>query len=205
VGVVRDFHNWELGQAISPIALTTNAQDYRLCAVQLAPGHPAAALSQIRKVWESHYPDNFYSPQFMEDEMSEFLETETTLLRLVNTFAGIAIFIGCLGLYGLAAFMVTRKRKEVGIRKTLGASLPGILWLFGKEYARLIVIAFALAAPVAWWAMNAWLADYAYRVSIGVGVFAVALVATFLIATVTVGFQSVRAALANPVKSLGSD
>jgi hypothetical protein len=205
VGIVRDFHNWSLDEPISAIAFGSRAANYETCAVQLLPGNPAPALAQIREVWERHYPDHFYEHRFMDERMGEFLETETMILRLVRTFAGIAIFIGCLGLYGLAAFMVTRKRKEVGIRKTLGASISGILWLFGKEYIRLIVIAFALAVPVAWWVMNAWLQDYAYRISLGAGIFAVSLLTTFAVAVLTVGVQSVRAALANPARSLKSE
>ena len=205
VGVVRDFHNWSLEQQISPIVIGSRAGGYQTCAVQLDPGNPAPALAQIREVWERHYPEHYYEHRFMDERMGEFLERETMILRLVRTFAGIAIFIGCLGLYGLASFMVTRKRKEVGIRKTLGAGGAGILWLFGKEYTRLIVIAFALAAPLAWWVMNGWLQDYAYRISPGAGIFAGSLLTTFAVAALTVGVQSVRAALANPVKSLRSE
>jgi ABC-type antimicrobial peptide transport system permease subunit len=205
VGVVKDFHNWSLAQEISPIAFSTYSEDYQVCAIQLSPGNPAAVLPQIKKVWENLYPDQYYTQKFMDEQMAEFMETETMLLRLVRTFAGVAIFIGCLGLYGLAAFMVTRKRKEVGIRKTLGASILGILWLFGKEYTRLIAIAFIVAAPLAWWAMSTWLQDYTYRISIGAGVFVLSLLSTFGIAAITVGFQSVKAALANPVKSLRSE
>ena len=205
VGVVRDFHNWSLEQEISAIAFSTYAQSYYTCAVQLSPGNPAPALAQIQKTWESLYPDHYYEQQFMDEQLGEFLETETMLLRLIRIFAGIAILIGCLGLYGLAAFMVAQKRKEVGIRKTLGASIAGILWLFGREYLRLIVIAFVVAAPLAWWAMNAWLEDNVYRISIGLSVFALSLLSTFAIAALTVGFQSVKAALANPVKSLKSE
>jgi ABC-type antimicrobial peptide transport system permease subunit len=101
--------------------------------------------------------------------------------------------------------MVLRKTKEIGIRKTLGASVPGILWLFGREYIRLIIIAFIIAAPVAWWAMHAWLQNYAYRAPFGPGIFIVALAATFVVALLTVGFQSLQAAVANPVKSLKSE
>ncbi len=205
VGVVRDFHNWSLDQEISAIAFSTYAPGYSTCAVQLSPGNPAPTLAQIQQTWEKLYPDHYYEQRFMDEQLGEFLETETMLLRMIRIFAGIAILIGCLGLYGLAAFMVTQKRKEVGIRKTLGASIAGILWLFGKEYLRLIVIAFVVAAPLAWWAMNAWLEDYVYRISIGVGVFALSLLSTFAIAALTVGWQSVRAALANPVKSLRSE
>lgn len=205
VGVVKDFHNFSMAQAISPILIGSRVQSYITCAVQLNPGNPAPVLAQIQQAWERQYPDNFYEHRFMDEKLGEFMETETMLLRLVSTFAGIAIFIGCLGLYGLAAFMVTRKRKEIGIRKSLGANVPGILWLFGKEYARLIVIAFVLAAPIAWWVMEGWLADYAYRVSIGAGVFIISLAATIAVAVATVGVQSVRAALANPVKALRNE
>lgn len=205
VGVLRDFHNWSPAEPISAIAIGSHADSYSTCAIQLNPGNPTPVLAQIRQVWESQYPDHFYEQEFMDERMGRFLETETMILRLVRSFAGIAIFIGCLGLYGLAAFMVTRKRKEVGIRKTLGASIPGILWLFGKEYARLILIAFLMAAPVAWWLMDAWLQDYSYRVSVGAGVFLVSLLTTIAVASLTVGIQSMRAALANPVKSLRSE
>ena len=205
VGVLRDFHNLQLSEPIAPVAVSSYVGGYSICAIQIDPGNPAPVLAQIRQAWEGQFPNHYYEQQFMDERVGEFLETETMILRLVRSFAGIAIFIGCLGLYGLAAFMVARKRKEVGIRKTLGASIPGVLWLFGKEYIRLIVIAFALAAPLAWWVMDAWLADYAYRISVGAGIFAVSLLATFAVAALTVGFQSVRAALANPVTSLRSE
>ncbi len=197
----RDYHNWSVQEEIAPIGFTTNSSEYITCAVRLQPGNPGPALAQIKAEWEKLYPDHYYAQKFMDERLGEFMETETQLMRLVNTFAGIAIFIGCLGLYGLAAFMATRKRKEVGIRKTLGASIPSILWLFGREYVRLI----AIAAPVAWWAMNGWLQDYAYRTQIGAGVFALSLLTTLVIALLTVGFQSVKAALANPIKSLRSE
>jgi ABC-type antimicrobial peptide transport system permease subunit len=205
VGVIRDFHNWSLSEPIAPIAISTRSDGYETCAVQLDPGNPAPVLAQIRQAWEQQFPDNFFESSFMDEQIKAQLETETMIMRLVNTFAGIAIFIGCLGLYGLAAFLVAQKRKEVGIRKTLGASVSGILWLFGKEYARLIFIAFVLAAPLAWWTMDRWLQDYAYRISVGAGIFVVSLLTTFGVAAMTVGFQSVRAALADPVKSLRSE
>lgn len=205
VGVVRDFHHSDLSKPIEPVAFGTDAIRYSTCAIQLAPGNPTAALTQIQKTWETLFPNNYYEHKFMDERIEDFLKTETMVLRLVRTFAGIAIFIGCLGLYGLATFMVARKRKEVGIRKTLGASITGLLWLFGKEYAVLIGLAFLLAAPVGWWATHQWLQDFAYRAPIGAGVFFIALLATVVIATMTVGVQSVRAALADPVESLRSE
>lgn len=205
VGVVHDFLTWGISDPVTAIAISSDASSYSTCAIQLSPGNPTAALTQIQKIWEAEFPDNYYQHRFMEDNVASFLETETMILRLVRTFAGIAVFIGCLGLYGLASFMITRKRKEVGIRKALGASILGILWLFGKEYTRLITIAFVASAPLAWFAMNSWLKDYVYRISIGFGFFVFSLLLTFLIAALTVGIQSIRAALANPVSSLRSE
>jgi putative ABC transport system permease protein len=205
VGVVRDFHNWSIQEEIAPIAFSTYSENYVTCAVHLAPGNPTQTLAKIKAEWEQLYPEFYYSQQFMDERLGEFMEMETMLLRLVNTFAVIAILIGCLGLYGLAAFMVTRKRKEVGIRKALGATISNVLWLFGKEYFRLIFLAFVIAAPIAWFAMNNWLQGYAYRITIGAGVFIISLLITVGIAVLTVGFQSVKAALANPVKSLRSE
>jgi putative ABC transport system permease protein len=205
VGVVRDFINLGLGEEIMPIGIASNSKAYQTCAVRLAQGDPKSTLAQIRQVWEKQFPNYYFEMKLVDESIQEFMETETMILRLVRTFAGIAIFIGCLGLYGLAAFMVNRKRKEVGIRKTLGSSIGGILWLFGKEYSRLVLIAFAVAAPCAWWVMSNWLEDYQYRIKIGWGIFLLSLGASAMIALLTVGYQSIKAALANPVKALKSE
>ncbi|MCW5923094.1 MAG: ABC transporter permease [Saprospiraceae bacterium] len=205
VGVVKDFHNHSFRDAIEPVCMGSDIENYDVCAVKINLQNTQPTLAAFEKTWTAIYPDQFYEYDFMDEWIAEFYEEEAMLLQLVRLFAGIAIFVGCLGLYGLAAFMVARKTKEIGIRKTLGASVPGILWLFGKEYVRLIVFAFVVAAPLAWWAMSNWLADYAYRISIGAGIFLLSLVVTVLVAFLTVSFQSVKAALANPVKSLRSE
>lgn len=205
VGVVRDYHDLSLSQQIDPLAIGIFRPDYSICAIQLAPGDPGPVLSQVKKVWENTFPDQYYEQKFMDEQVGEFFETETMTLRLVRVFAGIAIFIGCLGLYGLSAFMVAKKRKEVGVRKTLGAGVFGLVWLFWKEYFRMIAVAFVLAAPIAWWAMDHWLQDYAYRITLGAGVFLISLCTTVIVAALTVGGQSLRAALANPVKALRSE
>lgn len=205
VGILRDFHNWSFQNAIAPIAISTRSNNYAMCAVKLEAGHPGAALAAMERIWSGLYPDHYYEHHFMDEQMAEFLETETILLRLIRSFAGIAVFIGCLGLYGLAAFMAARKTKEVGIRKTLGASIGSIFWIFGKEYARLLVIAFAVSAPLAWYVMHQWLQDYVYRINISVGIFLLTLGMTAFIAGITVAVQTARAALANPVRSLRSE
>ena len=205
VGVVKDFHNQSVRDAIEPVCMGSHLDNYDVCALRINLQNTQPTLAALEKTWTGLFPDRFYEYDFMDAWVAEFYEEEAIMIQLIRLFAGIAMFIGCLGLYGLAAFMVARKTKEIGIRKTLGASVAGILWLFGKEYSRLIVVAFVVAAPLAWWAMHTWLDDYAYRIPLGAGIFVSSLTATFLVAFLTVGFQSVRAALANPVKSLRSE
>lgn len=205
VGVVKNFHNHSFHEDIQPQVMTTDVSSYDVCAVRIDMQSVKPTMAAIEKIWTGIFPEFYYEFDFMDERIAEFYKQEIAVLQLVRVFAGIAIFIGCLGLYGLAAFMVTRKRKEIGIRKTLGASLSSILWLFGKEYTRLILLAFALAAPLGWWAMNTWLDNYVYRISIGAGIFVLSLAMTLLVAVVTVGAQSLRAALANPIHALRSE
>lgn len=205
VGVVRNFHNHSFHEGIQPQVFASDAGNYDVVALRINLQNAKPTLAAVEKVWTGVFPEFYYEYDFMDAQIADFYEQESIILQLARLFAGIAIFIGCLGLYGLAAFMVLRKTKEIGIRKTLGASISGILWLFGKEYVRLIIAAFLVAAPLAWWAMNTWLEDYAYRISLGAGIFAVSLLATFAVAVLTVGAQSARAALANPVNSLRSE
>jgi putative ABC transport system permease protein len=205
VGVVKDFHNYSFANAIDPVCFMSHRPSYSSCAIKVNLQNLPATLVAIDKTWNGVFPEHYYEYTFFDERVAEFYKKESVMLNLIRSFAGIAIFIGCLGLFGLVTYMAARKTKEIGIRKTLGASTGSILLIFSKEFVRLILIAFAVAAPVAWWAMNAWLEDYEYRVSIGWSVFLTALATTFAIAAVTVGYRSLRSALANPVTSLRSE
>ncbi len=205
VGVVKDFHNKSFRSAIQPLAMGCNLDNSGQAALRIDLAAAKPAMAEVEKAWEKIYPEYVFDSEWMDVSIANFYEMESALMRLARVFAGIAVFIGCLGLYGLAAFLVNRKQREIGIRKVLGAGVAGILWLFGREYSRLILAAFAVAAPLSFWLMNGWLAGFAYRISLGAWVFGVALGATFLVAAATVGFQSIRAAMAEPAKSLRSE
>ncbi len=204
-GVVKNFHNRSFHEPIFPQIMMSDAGNYDVCVLKLNLQNAKPTLAAVEKIWLNLFPEYYFESEFMDARIAQFYEQESIMMQLMRLFAGIAVFIGCLGLYGLAAFMVMRKRKEVGIRKTLGASVSGVMWLFGKEYVRLLVLAFLVAAPLAWWAMNQWLEQYAFHISLGAGIFGLALLLTFGVAVLTVGFQSVRAALMNPVQSLRSE
>ncbi len=205
VGVVHDFHNVSFHAAIQPIAIMSSYQNYQNLAVKINLSQVKTTLSELETIWNQIYPSYVYESQFLDERIRRFYELEEIILQLIQVFTGIALVIGCLGLYGLVSFMAVQKTKEIGIRKVLGASIGSLLWLFGKEFSRLIVVAFVIAAPVAWYVMNGWLQDFQYRIQIGVGIFAMSIGFTLLVAVLTVGYRSIRAALTNPVKSLRSE
>jgi putative ABC transport system permease protein len=205
VGVVKDFHNYSLHEDISAICIMPNFNDYINCSIKINQADTKASLMTFEKIWNSIYPQYLYAADFLDDRIAEFYRLDDMMLTLVEVFAGIAIFIGCLGLYGLVSFMAVRKTKEIGVRKVLGANISQILWLFGKEFTRLLLIAFAIAAPLGWWAMHRYLDNFKYRIPMGAGIFALAIGLTFLFAALTVGYRSTQSALANPVKSLRTE
>ena len=176
-----------------------------MASVKLKPTGMSATMDKIGKSWSALFPDNLFEYKFLDDHIASFYTQEQKEYTAFKFFSCIAIIIGCLGLYGLVMFAAAQRTKEVGIRKVLGAPLMSIIGLFSKEFVVLIVIAFLIAAPLGYWIMHSWLNNYAYHVSIGAGTFVVAIAASFAIAAITIAYQTIKAARANPVKSLRSE
>ena len=205
VGVIKDFHQRSLHEVIGPCFIASLPNMYRQAGIRISGASSTQTLAHIRNVWQRLYPTDVFEYEFLNDQLAQFYETETTISQLVNVFALMAMVICGLGLYGLVAFTVGQRTKEIGIRKVLGASVASIVTLLSKDFLKLILIAIILASPLAWWAMNQWLNDFAYKIDIGWWVFALAGLLAIVIALLTVSFQSIKAALANPVKSLRSE
>ena len=159
----------------------------------------------MEQAYRQQFPESIFEYEFLDETISSFYREEEKLSRMFTVFSAIAIFIGCLGLYGLVSFMAVQRTKEIGVRKVLGASVVNIVLLFTKEFFVLIGIAFTIAAPLAWYVMQNWLQDFEYRIPLGPELFLVAVGFTLAIAFLTVGYRSIKAALMNPVKSLRSE
>ena len=164
-----------------------------------------ATIQSVKKVFDQTLPDFVFEYKFLDKKIAGFYKQESQLAALYKIFAAIAIFLSCLGLYGLASFMAVQRIKEVGIRKVLGATAGNIVYLFSKEFITLIAIAFAIAAPIAWYYMHQWLQAYAYRINISWWLLAAAGLIAIIIALATISFQAIKAAMANPVNSLRSE
>ncbi|HKZ36995.1 MAG TPA: FtsX-like permease family protein, partial [Chryseolinea sp.] len=199
VGVVRDFHDASFKSEISPAVLTTSKSNYYEYAVKINMANASATLSALDKAWSAMYPEQLYEYDFLDQLTAEFYKAEQSILQLIRVFAFVALFIGCMGLYGLVSFMAVQKTKEIGIRKVMGASVIHILWIFGKEFFRLVVIAFLIAAPIGWWIMSRWLENYEYGFNMTGWIFVIEICFISFIALVTVGLRSAKAALINPV------
>ncbi|HXR84423.1 MAG TPA: ABC transporter permease [Hanamia sp.] len=205
VGVIKDFNSLSLREPIAPVVLSTWKAVYQTINIKIRPGTQKAVLPFVERLWTSEYPDYVYDYKFLDKTIENFYKQEDQLSQLYKIFAGIAIFISCLGLYGLISFMAAQRTKEVGIRKVLGASARSIIYLLSKELTVLIMIAFVISAPIAWYIMHKWLQNYTYRIPLGVSIFILAIISSIVIAWITVAYRAIKAAMTNPVKSLRSE
>ena len=207
IGVVKDFHLYSLQHKIMPVAMMMPPVAYMEdnLYVRLNNDHIPEGLRHVEKVYaefEKNYPIAIH---FLDENFSQQYHSEQLQGKIFMIFTGLAIFIACLGLFGLAAFTAEQRTKEIGVRKVLGASVANITGMLSKDFLKLVLIAAVLAVPLAWWAMRAWLNDFAYRISLAWWMFAAAAILAFIIALATVGYQAVRAALANPSDSLRAE
>ncbi|HVS91617.1 MAG TPA: ABC transporter permease [Mucilaginibacter sp.] len=205
IGVVKDFKTNSLKEEVKPTVISPNKPFESEIAIKIETRNLSKTVAALQSQWEKTYPAYAYNGFFVDDNIAQFYKQENQLALIYKIFAGIAIFISCLGLYGLVSFMVVQRTKEMGVRKVLGASIGHIVYLFSKEFMILISLSFVIAVPVGWLVMKGWLQNFVYRISIGVDVFIIAIAVSLILAWVTVGYKAVKAALANPVKSLRTE
>jgi putative ABC transport system permease protein len=207
VGVVKDFNFESLHQDIQPMIFYNPSDDPNFwnLSVKVDGANVTAAISELEKAWKQYLPQFPFDYQFVDERFGRLYENEQRQSRAFIGFALLAIFIACLGLFGLTAFVARQRTKEIGIRKVLGASTSGIVGMLSKDFLKPVLIALLIASPVAYYFMDKWLQDFAYRIHIDGWVFVLAGAVATLVAFATVSFQSVRAALANPVDSLRSE
>ena len=201
IGIAKDFHFRDYHQKIGPVVLTGGPIMKGTIFVQAAPSKIKQALSKTESAFHTFFPRVPFEPKFMDAEFEKMYRSDNKTAKLISLFAGMAIFISCLGLLGLVSFVAEQRTKEIGIRKILGASISNIAALLSKDFIKLVMLAIIIASPIAWWASTKWLQEFVYRINISWWMFAAAGLVAIIIALATAGIQAVKAALANPVKS----
>jgi putative ABC transport system permease protein len=203
IGVVKDFHFESLHQKIVPMVFFPNKSGYyRVLSVKIAGNNTRAGIDHLEKVWHQFLPEQPFDYQFLSQRYEKLYNAEQKENQLFTIFSGMAIFIACLGLFGLATFNTMQRMKEIGIRKVLGASVPGILTLLSKEVVTLVLLANAISWPVAWYLLEQWLSGFAYHINMNILVYLFAAIAAVLLALITVSMQTLKAATMNPSKTL---
>lgn len=204
-GVVKDFKTNSLKEDVKPLAISEMREYYGVTSVKLISSNIKKTKTNVEAAWNKSYPEYASTSSYMDDNIADFYKQDEQLSLLYKIFAGIAIFISCLGLYGLVSFMAVQRTKEIGIRKVLGASVQNIIYLFSKEFTILILAGSLVAVPVAWYMMSNWLQNFVFGIKMNWIVFAIAIVFSIVVAWLAVGYKSIKAAMANPVKSLRSE
>jgi putative ABC transport system permease protein len=206
VGVIADYHSEGLQKAIQPLVLFPHRDRRAYYSVKVqAAASPSATIEAIKAIWSRHFPADPYSYFFLDEFFGRQYAENQRFGSVFALFAVLAIAIACFGLLGLSAYNVLQRTKEIGIRKVLGASVRNLLFILSKDFVILVVVAFVIAVPVTWVAMDSWLQGFAYRVGISWWIFGLAGLLAVIIAFVTVGGQAMKASLQNPVKSLRTD
>jgi putative ABC transport system permease protein len=207
IGVINDFHFESLHQKIVPLVLLVpkNLNNFGRISIKVAGANTTAALAHLEKTWKRFLPETPYQYNFLDDNFARLYKAEERQKTLFTTFACIAIFIACLGLFGLSAFAISQRIKEIGIRKILGANVSTIVALLSKDFLKLVILSAIIAFPIAWFAMNKWLQDFAYRIDMPWWIFIAAGLIAAIIALLTISIQAIKAAVANPVKSLRTE
>ena len=204
-GVAEDFHTHSLRQEHEPLLMSTRKEFYWEAGIKIRPDNITSTTAAIKSAFDEVLPEQIFSGRFLDERIARFYQDDNRLSATCRGFGFLAILISCLGLFGLATHAAEQRVKEIGIRKVLGATVSGILALLSRDFLKLVMIALVLATPIAWYAMNTWLNNFVYHISIGWWVFVFAGLMAVLVAFLTVSYQAVRAALANPIKSLRSE
>jgi len=210
LGVVKNFNFQSLRDEITPLVIYSNEQFGRrggsaYVAVRVKPGQFQAAIKKIETKWKEIVPEQPFKFEFLDDNLNQGYAEEQRSGKVFAVFSALAIIIACVGLFGLSAYTASLRTKEIGIRKVLGSSVASVVVLLSRDFTKLVAIAFVLAVPLSWWMMDTWLKGFAYRISLGLSSFAVAGLLALGIAWLTVSYQSIKAAIVNPVKSLKSE
>lgn len=205
IGVIKNFQSRNMQVGAAPLIIKLNSEYLSLLYARVEPGQTTAALAAIERVLQKHNPAFPFNYQFMDDVFERLYRREAVIGKLTNYFAGIAIFISCLGLFGLALFTAEQRKKEIGVRKVLGASVSSIVFMLSKDFLKLVLIANLIALPLSWYVMNNWLNDYAYRTELSWWIFGVAFAATIIIAMFTLSFHAIKTAMADPIGSLRTE
>ncbi len=207
IGIVKNFHFQSLRDEITPLVMFSRevfgpGAGTNYIAIRMKEGLQQEAIGKIEALWKELAPSRPFKYEFLEDNLNHGYAQEKQAGRIFRVFSGLAIIIACVGLFGLSAYTAGQRTKEIGIRKVMGASVPGVVLLLSKDFTKLVLIALVLAIPVAWYLMNSWLSGFAYRIPIGVDAFVIAGLLAIAIALITVSYQSIKAAIVNPVNSL---
>jgi putative ABC transport system permease protein len=205
VGVVADFHQKSLRYPIEPTMFFPASSTWSPISVKVDPHNVSSTIAALKKKYDLFFPGNLFDYYFLDDKFNEQYANDQLFGRVFAIFAGFAIFIACLGLLGLSLFATTQRTKEIGVRKVLGASVSNIVMLLSRDFIKLVILAFIIASPAAWYVMHRWLQDFAYRTKIEWWIFFAAGLLALVIALATIGFQAIKAAIANPVKSLRTE